>query len=101
MGTRSDLQTLLKTLLGSDHVYFQPPPTVKMEYPCIVYKRDNARTIFAGDKPYGYTKRYQVTVIDRNPDSLIPAKIAALPMCTFNRFYTADNLNHDVYTLFF
>ena len=101
MGQRLDLQTLLKGILETDNVYFQPPPTVQMNYPCIVYRRDSANTIFAGDKPYRYAKRYQVIYIDSDPDSNIPAKIAALPMCVFNRFYTADNLNHDVYNLFF
>lgn len=101
MGQRLELQTLLETILGSRNVYFQPPANVQMQYPCIVYNRDNADTKFAGNKPYRNVKRYQVTVIDRNPDSVIPDKIAALPMCSFNRFFTADNLNHDVYTLFF
>lgn len=101
MAQRLSLQSLLEGLLGSRNVYFQPPPTKQMHYPCIVYKRDDANTAFAGNKPYRYVKRYQVTVIDTNPDSLIPDKIAVLPMCTFNRFYTADQLNHDVYTLFF
>lgn len=101
MGQRTDLQILLKSILETDNVYFQPPPTIQMVYPCIVYRRDQANTIFAGDKPYQYRKRYQVIVIDRDPDSAIPAKVAALPMCIFDRFYTADNLNHDVFNLFF
>jgi len=101
MGQRLDLQTLLVDILGSKNVYFQPPPDIKMEYPCIVYHRDYAETSFADDYPYRHVKRYQVTVIDRNPDSDIPPKIAALQMCIFDRFFTSDNLNHDVYKLFF
>lgn len=101
MAPRLELHDRFKALLGSNNVYFQPPPNVDMKYPCIIYKRDAARTMFADDGPYRYTKRYQVTVIDRDPDSDIPDKIAALPMCTFDRFYTADNLNHDVFNLFF
>lgn len=101
MGTRAQLQTLLLTLIGNDNVYFQPPPTVKMKYPCIRYERDNADTKFADNKPYSHAKRYLVTVIDSDPDSEIPDKVAALPKCNFNRFYTADNLNHDVFQLFF
>lgn len=101
MAPRLDLQALLVALLGSNNVYFQPPPTLTMVYPCIVYKRDDARTDFADDKPYSHRKRYLVTYIDQNPDSDIPSKIAALPTCIFDRFYTADNLNHDVYKLFF
>lgn len=101
MGQRLELQTILTDILESNNVYFQPPPTVKMEYPCIVYRRDFAETAFADNHPYRHIKRYQVMVIDRDPDSKIPEKVAALPMCVFDRFYTADNLNHDVYKLFF
>lgn len=99
MASRLALQALLESL--TEHVYFQPPPTVQMQYPCIVYQRDRADTEFAGNSPYRYTKRYQVTVIDRNPDSDIPDKVAALPMCIFSRFFVVDNLNHDVFTLYF
>jgi hypothetical protein len=99
--TRLQLQSLLESILGTRNVYFQPPPNVQMQYPCIVYSRDAADTKFAGNKPYNRIQRYQVTVIDRDPDSGIPDKIAVLPLCTFNRFFVAENLNHDVYTLFF
>lgn len=101
MAPRLSLQTLLTALLGSSNVYFQPPPSLAMNYPCIVYKRDDVNTEFADNKPYKHKKRYQVTVIDRDPDSVIPDKVAALPMCVFDRFFTADNLNHDVYNLYF
>jgi len=101
MAPRSDLQELLKNLLGSEHVYFQPPETVKLNYPCIIYERNRVNTRHANDAPYLLKKRYQVIVIDRDPDSEIPDKVANLPLCSFDRFYTADNLNHDVYNLFF
>ena len=101
MGLRSDLQDILKALLGSDNVYYQPPSNVQMVYPCIVYKRDNQDVKYADDGVYFKKKRYQVTVIDRDPDSIIPDKISELPLCSYDRFYTADNLNHDVFKLFF
>lgn len=99
--SRVKLQLLLEQILGSEEVHFNPPSNVQMQYPSIVYSRDNAVTRFAGNAPYLYKKRYQVTVIDGNPDSDIPDKVAALPMCTFNRHFKADNLNHDVFTIFF
>lgn len=99
MAQRSDLQTILEAC--APHVYFQPPAKHLIEYPCIIYKRDYAVTLFADDKPYLHRKRYLVIVIDRTPDSLIPDKIAALPMCVFDRHYTADQLNHDAFKLFF
>jgi hypothetical protein len=101
MAHRTELQTILETLLGSEAVYFQPPATVHMEYPCIIYERSNANTDFAGNKPYSYEQRYTITVIDKNPDSLLIDKIAALPKCVFDRHYTADNLNHDIFSLYF
>ncbi|MCA1806976.1 MAG: hypothetical protein LC687_03865 [Actinobacteria bacterium] len=101
MGQRLDLQTLLEALLGTRKVYFQPPANVQMEYPCIIYKRDTARTQFAGNTPYRYTKSYQVTYISQDPDDSVPDKIAALPMCQFDRHYAVKNLNHEVFSLFF
>lgn len=101
MAPRLELHSLLKNLLGLDNVYFQPPNNITLNYPCIIYKRDSAITIFADDNPYHHKKRYQVTIIDPNPDHETYDKIAALPLCTFDRFYTADNLNHDVFNIFF
>lgn len=98
---REQLQSILEVLLDSNHVYFQPPAKMQMQYPCIVYSRDNANTDFADNNPYRHTKHYQVTVIDRNPDSEIPDKVAQLPMCIHTQFFTADNLNHDVFSLYF
>jgi hypothetical protein len=101
MGQRQQLQVILRGILGTSNVYFQPPPSVKMAYPCIVYQRDDAQIEFAGNRPYSYTQRYQVTLIDENPDSLIRAKIAALPMVSVSRFFAVSGLNHDVFVLYF
>lgn len=99
MGLRLDLQKLLEEI--TTNVYFQPPTNVQLEYPCIIYKRDFADTQFADNLPYAHKRRYMITVIDQNPDSEIPGKVATLPMSLFNRFYTVDNLNHDVFSIYF
>lgn len=99
MGTRSKLHELLLTL--APNVYFQPPADFKMKYPCIRYQRDDVHTIFADNALYKSKKRYLVTVIDEDADSDIPDKVAELPLCSFDRFYTADSLNHDVFNLYF
>jgi len=101
MASRLELQDLLEELLGSTNVYFQPPSNLLMQYPCVRYGRDDAETLFADNLPYRYIKGYQVIYIDRDPDSPIPDKIAKLPMCTFDRHYKADNLNHDSFSLYF
>lgn len=58
-------------------------------------------TDFAGNAPYNYTKRYQIMYIDRNPDSEVFDRIAALRMCTYTRHFVKDNLNHDVFIMYF
>ena len=72
-----------------------------MQYPCILYEREGSHTEHADNKKYQHIKRYQVTVIDRNPDSEIPDQVIELPLCSFDRYFPADNLNHWVFTLFF
>lgn len=101
MGTRLELQTLLESILGTESVYFQPPENIKINYPCIIYKRNADRTKFADNKPYANTKRYSVTIIDKNPDSLVPDKLALQPLCLFDRHMTVNGLNHYIYNLYF
>lgn len=101
MGRRLELHAIFTSLLDPPNVYFQPPETIVMQYPCIVYQRDSAHTAFADGIPYWIVRRYQVTVIDRNPDSDILDKVAALPKCLFNNHFVANNLNHDVYNLYY
>lgn len=101
MGLRTDFHTILCGILPEGQVYFQPPETIKMVYPCIVYERSGIDTRFADDKPYSHKTRYSLTVIDRNPDSLIPGTVALLPMCQYDRHFKSDNLNHDVFRIYY
>ena len=98
---RLELSALLRNTLSSDNVYFQPPETVKMKYPAIVYSLDNIQNVHADDGVYLSHRRYSVTLIEKNPDSPTVERLSALPMCQFNRHYTSDNLNHFVFTLYF
>lgn len=101
MGQRLDLHELLVAAVGSRNVYFQPPDGGKMSYPCIVYERERIDSEHADNKPYLHRKRYSVTVIDRDPDSPIPDRIAAFPKCRHDRHFENDNLHHDVFTLYY
>ena len=101
MNNRIKLHEKLVNILGSRYVYFQPPETIKMVYPCIIYKLNNIDTLHADDKPYINTNNYLITIIDKDPDSIIPNKLFNLPMCRFDRTYTLDNLNHWVFNLYF
>lgn len=95
---RADLQALLETLV--DDVYFQPPTNVSLRFPCIIYKRNTDWVKHADNDLHLRMLQYEVTVIDRDPDSMIPVEVAKLPMCRFQRHFTADDLNHDVYNLY-
>lgn len=101
MAPRIQLQKLLSNLLGSDNVYFQPPPEFKMEYPCIVYHVDRIHSRSADNAVYRIENRYTLTVIDPNPDSDIPQKVALLPRCLHDRHFNTSNLNHDVFNIIF
>lgn len=101
MGSRLDLQTKLETLLGSQNVYYQPPASVRMNYPAIVYSRSNIENWHADDGVYMQAYFYEVIVIDEDPDSEVVENISKLSGCRFDRHYTSDNLNHDVFTLYY
>lgn len=99
MAPRLELQARLEEL--TDHVYFQPPANVQMQFPCIIYSRDGASTDHANNGLYRHAKRYQVTVVDRDPDTELADKVEALRYASFERSFAADDLNHYVFSLFF
>ncbi len=96
---QSELQVILEGVAGVHAAYFQPPP--EMDFPCIKYERDSSWVSRADNILYFFLKRYQVTVIDRDPDSAIPDLVEALPHTRFDRFFIAGGLNHWVYNLYF
>ena len=99
MAPRLELQALLEGV--TEHVYFQPPASIHMQYPCIIYSRDGTSTDRANNGLYRHAKRYQVTVVDRNPDTELADKVEALRYASFERSFAADDLNHYVFSLFF
>ena len=101
MATRVDLQNVLEELLGSRNVYYQPPESLKMNYPAIVYARKTIDNSYANNSVYKQNYAYEITVIDKNPDSEIVNRISKLPTCRFDRHFKSDNLNHDVFTLYY
>lgn len=100
MADRLELQALFEDILESPNAYFQPPESKKLEYDCIVYSISDRDTRHANNNAYKQDVAYQVIVIYRNPDSDLPSKISKLPKCKFVRSYKKDNLNHEVFTLY-
>lgn len=98
---RLDLQEFLEILKGDRNVYFQPPASVKMNYPAIVYKLSDINNTNANNSPYIQDTAYQLIYITKNPDDVMIKTLSKLSMCNFDRHYTADNLNHYSYTLYY
>lgn len=101
MDRRLKLHKLLTDIKGVKKVYFQPPESIKMEYPCIRYNMNSDYNLKADNRLYTHRTMYLVTVIDKNPDSVIPDALRIFPYCELDRWYSADNLNHWVFTLYF
>ena len=101
LARRLKLQALFEEILGSREAYFQPPENQKITYPAIIYHLEDIDNTFADNLVYGQQRVYNVTVISKDPDNDIVDKISQLPTCRFNRHYVADNLNHDVFILYY
>ena len=98
---RLQLHEVLCEVLGTRNVYFQPPESVQMTFPAIVYSIDDIDPIHANGGVYLCMKRYSVIVIADDPDTEIVDKISALPLCRFVRPYISDNLNHYVFEIYY
>lgn len=101
MNKRIQLQEKLENILGSRKVFFQPPETVKLSYPCIIYELSRIDTVYADDAKYKTDRGYTVTLIHNNPDNDLVDKILEMDFCSFDRTFVANNLYHYVFTLFY
>ena len=101
MASRLDLQAKLEAILGTRNVYFQPPESMKISYPAIIYSRNEIRNRSANNGIYIQRDMYQIIVVDPNPDSIYVRAVSQLPTARHSKHYTKDNLNHDVFSIFY
>lgn len=101
MADRLDLQGLLEELLESRNVYYQPPESIKMQYPAIRYSKKSIQSVYANNSKYLMRDCYELIVISRKPDDPAIKRLLALPYCGYDRQYIADNLYHDVLTIYY
>ena len=103
MATRLELQHALEALdIGKP--YFQPPASVRLQYPCVIYDMNRADVTYASDRAYAITNQYSLMHICKDPDesqAVIEKIIRAFPRCNHDRTYIADNLYHQVFSLYF
>ena len=89
-------------LLESRAVYYQPPESLKMNYPCIRYSGSGFDTLYADNRAYKSIERYEGVFITRDPNSDIPELMMnQFEMCNFGSRYTANNLYHHPFTLYY
>ena len=101
MSSRIELDGKIRAILGSGNTYFQPPESIEMKYPAVVYSLSNIENSFANDVVYLSIRQYTLILIDKNPDSPLVDKFICLPTCRFERVYKADNMNHFVFTIYY
>ncbi len=102
MVPRLDFSDELRTVLGSDNVYFNPPESVKLKYPAIVYEIDDLMSMHANNKNYHNHIGYSVMVIDQDPDSTIYLDLLKhFPMSSFRNAYPSNNLSHFVLLIYY
>lgn len=99
---RLELHEKFAEILGSRNVYFQPPESVRMSYPAIVYNLSNVKPKRANNDMYVFWKRYSVTVIDKDPEAdWVESMLDTFEYCQFERHYAADNLNHWQFSIYY
>ena len=99
---RLTLHNRLCNILGSKNVYYKPPENIKLSYPCIIYDRENIDSKKANDNKYNNRVVYNVTLIYKEAINDLPMKLYnAFALCNHSRSFKADNLNHDVFKLYY
>jgi hypothetical protein len=100
MGTRLELHSELQEFLLD--TYYQPPSNIQVVYPCIIYNKTRKSKMLANDGIYLTKQGYQITVIEKNPDSPVADAIEEhFQYCTIDQYFAMDNLNHTVLTLYY
>lgn len=100
MGKRLDLHNELLEFITN--VYYQPPSTLRMNYPCIIYSKNDKFRESANDGIYLSKQGYDITVIETNPDSEVSDLIEShFQHCSIEQYYTVDNLNHTKLNLYY
>ena len=97
--TRETFHTILKDVLGSNNVYYQPPAKIRMVYPCIRYARAPMDAQHADNHGYILSERFTVTCIGKDPDWVVPKKIARFPSARQDRMYVSEGLYHFVFSI--
>lgn len=82
---------------NQNNLYFNANEKSKLSYPCILYYRVAPKVKKANNIRYKVENQYRVTVIDRDPDSVIPDRIVeTFEYAYITTNYTSEGLNHTI-----
>lgn len=98
---RIELDNKFKSIPGLENLYFQPPESIRLKYPCIIYNVSRNQQFYANNGKYMTGTRYTVKLISKNPDEPLREYLEQFRYCELASFYTANNLNHFVYDLIY
>ena len=99
--TRLELHKIFQQIFeNNNNIYYQPPENIKIEYPALIYTKDNINIKYANNRSYIMKDRYMITIIDKKPDNQAIKKILNLENTSYNRHYVSNGLNHDVLTIY-
>lgn len=100
MADRQILRDILKGIVPN--VYYQPPESKKLTYPCIVWSLNRIDPTHADNTTYAKSKSYQLILIHNDPDNTMVDQIADLPRCRMDRTpYQSNNMYHYPFTIYF
>lgn len=102
MHNRYEFHEKLEMLMDSSNVYFQPPASVQLSYPCVIYTLGTGDMKRADDSVYMYTHSYEVTFIYKRPNiDIVEQVLKTFSMSSIYRVYVSDNLNHYAFKIYY
>ena len=108
MASQPEWQDILQGIIGShqpdpkrENVFYQPPASVELVYPCIIYTLDNIHTLRADNINYMITPTYEVKIITRNPNNpYLKKMLMDISTAKFHRRFVNDGLYHDILSVY-
>jgi len=93
------VHSYLASLFPTVTLYFQPPETLKLTYPCIIYSIENIFTRHADNRPYKIKNRYSLMLITRTLDETLNDILLSIESARFERLFIGENLYHFIVTI--
>ena len=98
---RVKLHRIMQDLIGNNNVYFQPPESVKLKYPCIIYNLAKVSVVHADDKVYLMNPKYVIRYITLDADDNTRLALVRGLGVPIIQTYAKDGLYHYIYELYY